>query len=109
MKAVRLHEFGGPEVLKYEDAPRPVAAKDEVLVRVHAASLNPPDLYLRDGYGALPPEWQPLVVERWKDQPSLSGHLLAVDTVALIGRWHGRMRGDIRKYDATNERDIEET
>jgi NADPH:quinone reductase-like Zn-dependent oxidoreductase len=59
MKAVRLHEFGGPEVLQYEEAPRPVAGRGEVLVRVHAASINPPDLYLRDGYRALPPEWQP--------------------------------------------------
>ncbi|WP_417712153.1 NADP-dependent oxidoreductase [Roseibium aggregatum] len=59
MKAVRLHEFGGPEVLRYEEAPRPVVGTGEVLVRVHAASLNPPDLYLRDGYRALPPEWRP--------------------------------------------------
>lgn len=59
MKAVRLHEFGGPEVLSYEEAPRPVAASGEVLVRVHAAGINPPDLYLRDGYRTLPPEWQP--------------------------------------------------
>ena len=59
MKAVRLHEFGGPEVLRYEDAPKPIAQRGEVLVRIHAASLNPPDLYLRDGYRALPPEWQP--------------------------------------------------
>ena len=59
MKAVRLHEFGGPEVLRYEHATRPVAAGGEVLVRVHAVGLNPPDLYLRDGYRALPPEWQP--------------------------------------------------
>lgn len=59
MKAVRLHEFGGPEVLRYEEAPRPVAGAGEVLVRVHAASLNPPDLYLRDGYRALPPDWRP--------------------------------------------------
>lgn len=59
MKAVRLHEFGGPDVLRYEDAPRPEISADDVLVRVHAASLNPPDLYLRDGYRALPPEWQP--------------------------------------------------
>lgn len=58
MKAVRLHECGGPEVLRYEDAPRPEAGAGEVLVRVHAASLNPPDLYLRDGYRALPPEWR---------------------------------------------------
>ena len=59
MKAVRLHEFGGPEVLRYEKAPRPLTGVGEVLVRVHAASLNPPDLYLRDGYRALPPEWRP--------------------------------------------------
>jgi NADPH:quinone reductase-like Zn-dependent oxidoreductase len=59
MKAVRLHEFGGPEVLRYEDAPRPVIGSGEVLVRVHAASLNPPDLYMRDGYRTMPPEWQP--------------------------------------------------
>lgn len=59
MKAVRIHEFGGPEVLCYEDAPRPVAQAGEVLIRVHAASLNPPDLYLRDGYRALPPQWRP--------------------------------------------------
>ena len=59
MKAVRLHEFGGPDVLRYEDAPRPVAGFGEVVVRVHAAGINPPDLYLRDGYRALPPEWRP--------------------------------------------------
>ncbi|WP_341521892.1 NADP-dependent oxidoreductase [Pseudomonas sp. G.S.17] len=59
MKAVQLHEFGGPNVLRYEDAPRPIAQPGEVLVRVHAASLNPPDFYLRDGYRALPPEWWP--------------------------------------------------
>lgn len=59
MKAIRIHEFGGPDVLRYENAPRPSAVAGEVLVRVHAASINPPDLYLRDGYRALPPEWQP--------------------------------------------------
>ncbi|WP_102960350.1 NADP-dependent oxidoreductase [Mangrovicella endophytica] len=59
MKAVRLHAFGGPDVLHYEDAPVPKAESGEVLVRVHAVGLNPPDWYLRDGYRALPPEWQP--------------------------------------------------
>ncbi|MBH0114964.1 NADP-dependent oxidoreductase [Novosphingobium sp. YJ-S2-02] len=59
MKAVRLHAFGGPEVLQYEDAAIPAVAPGEVLVQVHAASLNPPDLYLRDGYRALPEEWRP--------------------------------------------------
>jgi NADPH:quinone reductase-like Zn-dependent oxidoreductase len=59
MRAVRLHEFGGPGVLRFEEAQRPVPEAGEVLVRVRAASLNPPDLYLRDGYRALPPEWRP--------------------------------------------------
>lgn len=61
MKAVRQHEFGGPEVLRYEDAPVPELNRGEVRVRVHAIGLNPPDWYLREGYKMLPPEWQPKV------------------------------------------------
>ena len=61
MKAIRQHQYGGPEVLRYEDAPVPALVPGEVLVRVHAVGLNPPDWYLRDGYKALPPEWQPQV------------------------------------------------
>ncbi|KAG4078440.1 hypothetical protein HA402_000415 [Bradysia odoriphaga] len=61
MKAIRQHEFGGPEVLRYEDAPIPEVKKGEVLIKVKAIGLNPPDWYLRDGYKMLPPEWQPKV------------------------------------------------
>ncbi|GJI88210.1 NADP-dependent oxidoreductase [Duganella hordei] len=61
MKAIRQHEFGGPEVLRYEDAPRPEVKSGEVLIRVHAVGINPPDWYLRDGYEMLPPEWRPQV------------------------------------------------
>lgn len=61
MKAIRIHAFGGPDVLRYEDAPKPVLQSGEVLVRVHAIGINPPDWYLRDGYKALPPEWRPQV------------------------------------------------
>jgi len=61
MKAIRLHEFGGPEVLRYEDAPLPELKPGEVLVRVHAVGVNPPDWYLREGYKELPPEWRPSV------------------------------------------------
>ena len=61
MKAVRQHAFGGPELLRYEDAPMPTLQPGEVLVRVHAVGINPPDWYLRDGYKALPPQWQPQV------------------------------------------------
>ncbi len=49
MKAVRIHEYGGPEVLVYEDAPRPQAGKGEVLVQVHAAGINPVDWKIRQG------------------------------------------------------------
>ena len=61
MKAIRQHEFGGPGALRYEDAPMPELQPGEVLVRVHAVGLNPPDGYLRDGYKMLPAEWQPQV------------------------------------------------
>ena len=43
MKTVRLHEFGGPKVLCYEDAPRPEMKSGEALVRVRAVGINPPD------------------------------------------------------------------
>lgn len=43
MKAVVIHEYGGPEVLKYEDVPRPEPKEDEILVRVIAAGVNPVD------------------------------------------------------------------
>lgn len=49
MKAVRIHQFGGPEVLTYEQIPDPTARKDQVLVRVKACSLNHLDLWVRKG------------------------------------------------------------
>ena len=49
MKAVRIHQFGGPEVLSYEDVPDPQLHKDEVLVRVRACSLNHLDVWVRKG------------------------------------------------------------
>ncbi len=49
MKAVCLHEFGGPEVLRYEDIPDPKPRKDQVLVRVRACSLNHLDIWVRKG------------------------------------------------------------
>jgi NADPH:quinone reductase-like Zn-dependent oxidoreductase len=61
MKAIQQHTVGGPDVLRYEDAPVPELRAGEVLVRVHAVGVNPPDWYLREGYKMLPPEWQPKV------------------------------------------------
>src|SRR5450631_3658508 len=49
MKAVRFHSYGAPEVLVYEDAPKPEPAAGEVLVKVHATSVNPIDWKIRAG------------------------------------------------------------
>lgn len=50
IKAVRIHAYGGPEQVVYEDAPKPEPAADELLVRVHAAGINPVDWKIRRGY-----------------------------------------------------------
>ncbi|MBK1441913.1 NADP-dependent oxidoreductase [Parapedobacter sp. ISTM3] len=49
MRAIRIHEFGGPEVLKLEEVPIPRPAPGEVLVSVHATSVNPVDWRIRSG------------------------------------------------------------
>jgi NADPH:quinone reductase-like Zn-dependent oxidoreductase len=55
MKAVRIHKFGGPEVLQFEDVPRPEPGARQVLVRVHAAGVNPVDWKIREGkFGKIP-------------------------------------------------------
>ncbi len=80
MKAIRLHEFGGSEVLRYEEAPIPEPKSGEVLVRVHAIGINPPDWYLRDGYKILPPEWRPPVSMPVIPGTDVSGVVEAVAT-----------------------------
>src|SRR5438067_12595208 len=62
MKAVVVHEYGGPEVLKLEDVPRPEPKEDEILIKVVAAGVNSFDGVLRSGkYLALKPKlpWVP--------------------------------------------------
>jgi NADPH:quinone reductase-like Zn-dependent oxidoreductase len=54
VKAIRIHEDGGPEVLRYEDVPDPVAGPGEVLIRLRAASLNHLDLWVRKGLPSVP-------------------------------------------------------
>ena len=54
MKAIRIHEDGGPEVLRYEDVPDPVAGPGEVLITLRAAALNHLDLWVRKGLPSVP-------------------------------------------------------
>jgi len=108
MKAIRQHEFGGPEVLRYEDAPMPGLQPGEVLVRVHAIGLNPPDWYLRDGYKMLPPEWQPQVSFPVILGTDVAGVVAAVaddvgdfsvgDEVYAMVRFPSGLAGDSRGY-----------
>lgn len=47
-----------------------------------------------------------LISERWLGQDALSAHIIRTDTVEFINRWQGKMKGELFKYDATNERGL---
>lgn len=55
MKAIRVHEYGGPEVLHYEDVPMPQPGEGQALVRLHAIGVNFVDIYMRMGQGVYRP------------------------------------------------------
>jgi zinc-binding alcohol dehydrogenase/oxidoreductase len=54
VKAIRIHEDGGPEVLRYEDAPDPVPGSGQVLIELRAASVNALDVWIRKGLPSVP-------------------------------------------------------
>lgn len=58
MMAVRIHQFGDPNVLVYEPAPKPIPQSDEILIRIHAAAVNPLDCKIRSGKHPLSPQMQ---------------------------------------------------
>jgi NADPH:quinone reductase-like Zn-dependent oxidoreductase len=65
MKAVRIHEFGGTDVLRLEDLPKPVPAQGEVLIEIRAASVNPVDYKIREGkYPAVTADKLPVTLGR---------------------------------------------
>lgn len=108
MKAVRLHAFGGPEVLVHEDAPMPELGAGEVLVRVRAVGLNPPDWYLREGYRSLPAEWRPKMTFPIIPGTDISGIVAAVaddvrkvavgDEIYAMVRFPVGLAGESRAY-----------
>ncbi|MCF2532042.1 NADP-dependent oxidoreductase [Yinghuangia soli] len=78
MHAIRLHAFGGPEQLAYEEVPVPEPGPGDVLVRVHAACLNPPDWYARTGFTAIPAELRPVLPLPYTPGSDVSGVVVAV-------------------------------
>ena len=94
MKAVRIHQFGGPEVIKLEDLPRPQIAPDEVLVRVRASSVNPVDYKIRQG-GYLPVDALPIILGRdvagviEQAGAEVSAFTVGEGVYALLGRDRG--------------------
>ncbi|ASZ10212.1 NADP-dependent oxidoreductase [Chitinophaga pendula] len=62
MKVIRIHEFGGAEVLKLEEIERPVPAADEVLIKVYASGINPVDWVVRNGHYATPISGLPAIL-----------------------------------------------
>jgi NADPH:quinone reductase-like Zn-dependent oxidoreductase len=85
MKAVVMHEYGGPDKLVYEDVPDPVAADAQLLVRIAASSVNPIDFKLRSG--AMKAYW-PL------ELPTILGRDIAGIVRAVGGRVDGFKPGD---------------
>jgi NADPH:quinone reductase-like Zn-dependent oxidoreductase len=115
MRAVRLHEYGGPDRLELDDVPRPVAAPGEVLLRVRYASINPIDWKLREG---LVRNWWPLAL------PAVLGRDVSGDVVQVgegvsgigcgdaVAAFLGRApeaaagRGGYAEYVAVDARDV---
>jgi NADPH:quinone reductase-like Zn-dependent oxidoreductase len=94
MMAWRVHEFGPPDVMKFEGLPRPAPGTGEVLVRVEAAGVGPWDAWIRAGKSALP---QPLPLTPGSD---LSGEIVEV------GPGVSGLRAADQVYGVTNPRFI---
>lgn len=78
MRAVVVFTSGGPEVLRVEEIDRPTPGTGEVLVRVHAAGVNPADLRGRSGFADLPAQYRPSI-----PRPSVPGADVAGEVVAV--------------------------
>ncbi len=89
MKAIQVHQFGGPEVLALHDIPTPKPGPGEVLVRVRAAGVNPYDTYMRNGSYAIKP---PLPYTPGSD---------AAGTIEAVGQGITRVKPGDRVYTAT--------
>ena len=92
MKAIRIHAFGGPDVLKLESIGEPQPLDDEILIRVRASGVGPWDAWVRSGKSMLP---QPLPLTPGSD---------VAGTVVAVGKGVEHLRVGDAVYGATNER-----
>ena len=92
MKAVRIHEDGGPEVLRYEDAPDPVPGTGQVLIELRAASLNHLDVWIRKGLPSVP---KPRILGADGAGVVVSGHGFAPGDRVVINPGHDLGNGKI--------------
>jgi NADPH:quinone reductase-like Zn-dependent oxidoreductase len=101
MKAIRIHTFGGPEVLKLEDVPLPQPGDDEILVRIRAASVNPVDFKIRKGgYPMVTPKDLPKTLGRdfSGTVESVGARVQGVNTGDAVFALLGRDRGAYAQY-----------
>jgi NADPH:quinone reductase-like Zn-dependent oxidoreductase len=89
MKAIRIHKYGGPEVLVHEEAPKPEPGEGEALVRVHAAGVNPIDWKARGGLMAHIPYRLPLILG-WDLSGTVESLGSGVREVTVGQEVHGR-------------------
>ncbi|HVW92284.1 MAG TPA: NADP-dependent oxidoreductase [Devosia sp.] len=95
MEAMRIHEFGGPDVLQRDDVQRPAAGPGELLVRVAAASVNPVDFKMRAGGYSRQQQDLPITLGRdlagtvEQVGPGVSGFSTGDEIFALLGRDRG--------------------
>jgi len=104
MKAIRVHTFGGPEVLTYEEAPDPNVAEGSLLVRMCAVGVNPVDTYVRQGtYGVNPP--MPYIPGTEAAGEVVEGRM-AGQRVAFLGTDAMRMTGCYAELASVRRHDI---
>src|SRR5579871_3891350 len=90
--AVRIHQFGGPEVLVVEQIPVPEPSAEQLLVRIHAAGVGPWDAWIRSGQSVLP---QPLPLTLGSDVAGI---------VVAAGSPHSSFEAGAAVYGVTNAR-----
>ncbi|APR76566.1 zinc-containing alcohol dehydrogenase [Minicystis rosea] len=102
MKAVRVHAHGGPEVLVHEEVARPEPGPGDVLIRVHAACLNPPDWYARSGFSNIPEALRPAIALPFTPGSDVSGVVEALGEGVTDWRVGDEVFGLVRFPDLNN-------